>query len=366
MSARHAFRYAGSKLKLAARILEAFPAHFWGHPLLSSGLSQTVDYREPFFGSGAIGLRVIEALPELSRVWINDADPGIAHYWRAVLESPEELIRWILDCHPTVDLYRTLRVRADDATVGGVEAAFITVFLHQCSYSGLGKKAGSPIGGWNQTETFPQYRIDCRWHPERLAKDIRQCHKVLDRLLVTITCGDFTPLFEGIRDPAHTFLYCDPPYVKRGPALYNKSMTTADHERLAAALHRTACPWVLSYDDDPLVRRLYGDCRIDAIDARYTVTNGVQRSSTRPVSSQQELLITALPAKSRPKHSLVVTGRTGYHYQHLSEQSGLPATTIRNRIRRGFSLERALTQPLREKADQVSTAPLHIVRGESR
>jgi DNA adenine methylase len=278
-----------------------------------------LDYREPFFGAGGIGLRVIESLPPGACVWINDADPGIANYWRCIVEHPAALSARIQSCVPTIECYRTCLAQAQDPHLDIVESAFVTVFLHQCSYSGLGKKAGSPIGGWHQGETKPTYDVSCRWRPAKLVADIAHWHRV----------------------PAHTFFYCDPPYVKRGAELYSQAMGQEDHARLAARLLDLPCPWVLSYDDDPLVRRLYNACVIQELAVRYTVAYGTAEQN----ALTHELLI--VPPPSRPRWSLRVTGRTGYRYRALAHAAGLPASTIRNRIRRGWTMEKALQQPRR-------------------
>lgn len=354
MTVPHAFRYPGSKTKLLKQIIPTFPEYFRGHALFSH---HTAEYREPFFGSGAVGLTVLYQLPPESNAWINDGDAGIANYWNAVYSDPKELIERISDCQPTVDLYREYRAMADDPTISVVESAFITIFLHQCSYSGLGKKAGSPIGGWDQTG---DYKIDCRWHHKTLASNIQACHTKLRRLNLKITHGDFEPVFQDITDPDTTFFYCDPPYVKRGPELYAECMSLNDHYRLSALLHGLNSTWVLSYDDDKLIRDLYGDCQIQPIITKYTVTNGV--GIDHGSSPLQELLITPLKPETPRKHggAIIVTGRTGYHYKQLSDASGISRAAIRNRVRRGWSIEEATTIPQRLKKYQMPTTPMEI------
>lgn len=341
-----AFRYPGAKSKIAEQIVRAFPSSFRDGPLFGRA-RYPLDYREPFFGAGGIGLKVIASLPPQSHVWINDADHGIANYWRAVVSSPDELRALIQACQPTVPRYRECLAQAADPALNVVESAFATLFVHQCSYSGLGKMAGSPIGGWKQEEgeTPKRYDVSCRWKPKKLLADITHWHRVFQAHHMRVTCGDFAEVFAEVQHPATTFFYCDPPYVQRGPVLYSQSMTPADHARLAAQLHALRSPWVLSYDDDPLVRQLYHDCRLEPLAVRYIVAQGSADGSKAPVG--HELLITALP---RARWSIVVPGRTGYHYQDLARTSGLPATTIRNRVRRGWPLEQAITQPLRQKS----------------
>lgn len=342
-----AFRYPGAKTKLAQQIVKAFPALFRTGPLFGHGAAP-LDYREPFFGAGGVGLPVIASLPQGSRVWINDADPGIADYWHCVVERPEDLSARVAACTPSVSLYRDCLAQTEDPSLDPVTSAFCTLFLHQCSYSGLGKKAGSPIGGWDQDGTPKVYDVACRWNAPKLVRTIRQWHGVFQLHHVRVTCGDFAQVLTDVSIPERSVVYCDPPYVEQGAALYHIAMTEADHARLAQALHRLPCPWLLSYDDTALVRRLYHDCVITPIPVRYIVAQGAAQG--KETAAVHELLITPAVTAPRPRWSLVVTGRTGYHYAALAQQSGLPASTIRNRVRRGKPLEDALRVPRRPYA----------------
>ena len=91
----------------------------------------------------------------------------------------------------------------------------------------------------------------------------------------TCTCLDFEELF----GPGEAFFYLDPPYVKAGPHLYQVAFTQADHERLAKRLRSEKRPWLLSYDDHPLIHRLYGGwSRIEEVQVGYSI-NGCGKKS---------------------------------------------------------------------------------------
>lgn len=74
-------RYPGSKEKLAADLWRLFPQEatlrLWSH-------CHKWEYREPFFGAGAIGFRILDQLDRRCRVWINDADADIVMLWKSV------------------------------------------------------------------------------------------------------------------------------------------------------------------------------------------------------------------------------------------------------------------------------------------
>jgi DNA adenine methylase len=331
-----AFRYPGAKTKLAQTIRARFPDTFAGTPMAAA-----MEYREPFFGAGGVGLSILPYLPDGTQVWLNDADLGVANYWFSVLHHHQALIAQVQQCStPTVELYTTYLAQAHQDDLDPVTSGFLTLFLHQCSYSGLGKKAGSPIGGWGD-QTAKGYKIDCRWHPQRLVQDIVDVHATLRRLNTRITCGDFAPVLTEMSDPSNTVVYCDPPYVKRGAQLYAKSMEEDDHHRLATLLHQTNSHWILSYDEDHLVRQLYHDCLIEAIKVGYTVTNGARERTS-------ELLITPQAKRRDPWKNGYMIGMThGINFTELSQRSGLREDVIRNRMRRGKTVEQALSIPAR-------------------
>ena len=73
------FRYPGGKSKLKN--------------IISSHLNvySNVEYREPFFGGGGVGMQFISDNPSITNIWINDKDIGVSNLWTAVLRYPEAL-----------------------------------------------------------------------------------------------------------------------------------------------------------------------------------------------------------------------------------------------------------------------------------
>ena len=127
-----------------------------------------------------------------------------------------------------------------------------------------------------------RYRL-CHYNVDTLCSKIYTCNEILTAVSLrndTCTCLDFEELFS----PGDAFFYFDPPYVKAGPQLYQVAFTQADHERLARLLRKESRPWLLSYDDHPLIHRLYGGwSRIAQVEVGCSI-NGCNR--------KKELLIT--------------------------------------------------------------------------
>jgi DNA adenine methylase len=275
-------RYPGSKAKLAKQIVAAFPDEMrfklWAQ-------SADWEYREPFFGAGAVGFRVLDAMPSRSRVVLNDKDLWLVYLWNAVLKRPEELIERIECFHPSADLFYEFKDQDGDKNIDPVEGGFRKLALHQMSVSGFGCKSGGPIGGKDQANA--RYKVDCRWSPQRLCRHVIECHKKMRRFKdLSIKCGDFADVL--LRINPKCFVYLDPPYVGKGEMLYRYSMSEKDHRRLAELVKRLPCAWALSYDDHLLIRSLYSWAEIHEL--KITYSNATLRGEfSRP--KNKEILI---------------------------------------------------------------------------
>jgi DNA adenine methylase len=275
-------RYPGSKAKLYKQIVDCIPDQM--HGVIWSD-QEGWEYREPFFGAGAIGFHVLGNLPCESTVWLNDKDYWLVCLWQTIKSSVGELHERIREYKPNIDDFYAWKEQDGDKSVDPVEAGFRKLALHQMSFSGLGVMAGGPIGGKDQDNA--KYPINCRWNADRLIPNSARLSRVLGRFdRWRFSNLDFGKVIEGAT--SKTFIYLDPPYVVKGPALYQHSMNNDDHARLAGMLKTTRASWVLSYDDCELIRDLYSWANIAVINATYSTATS--RNGKRP--KNQEVLIT--------------------------------------------------------------------------
>ena len=77
-------RYPGGKSKLLKVINSRLQR-------MVAELGPDAEYREPFFGAGAVGLSLLAANPGIKRAWLNDADPAMAALWDVVIHNPTSL-----------------------------------------------------------------------------------------------------------------------------------------------------------------------------------------------------------------------------------------------------------------------------------
>jgi len=270
-------RYPGSKDKLVSELSKLFPSEVL-HPLWSS--AKNWEYREPFFGAGAVGFRLLPHISKSCRVWLNDKDEDLVMLWRTVKDEPKPLCCHVTMFQPSVENFYDFKERDGKADASDSYRGFRKLALHRMSVSGFGVKSGGPIGGRHQNGSA--YTVECRWNPERIKRDVMRLSKVLRRFeSLRITCGDFAPLMEDAGEQC--FVYLDPPYFAKGEQLYRHAMNDADHARLAAILRQATCQWVLSYDDHQRIRELYSWAEFSEL--LITYTNAVT-SSRRPKNKE--------------------------------------------------------------------------------
>lgn len=272
------FRYPGGKKKLSNRIVSRI------NGILDADQS-IVEYREPFFGGGSIGLSLLGLNPCVDHVWINDIDIGLSSLWTSVLKYPEDLKKQVMFFIPSVEAFYSFKSSLTipllvDSQSGIVDAGFKKLAIHQISYSGLGTKSGGPLGGQAQES---KYKVDCRWSPTYICKKIDKLHLLLaNREIKTGGCSSFD--FETLvnNEDAKAVIYLDPPYYIKGNDLYQCSFSEGDHLRLSKALQKTSHKWLLSYDDCPEIRNLYSWAKVEDLTVNYSITGS---------RSKNELLI---------------------------------------------------------------------------
>lgn len=272
-------RYPGSKAKLVQDIRNAMPEWMVGDLWLPP---EGAMYLEPFFGSGAVGLELLEHVNKSIGVWINDADYGMYALWESVYRETFRLVKLVRDFEPTINDFYEMKASDGERSGDLVMDGFKKLALHRMSMSGFGAKSGGPIGGKSQAGG---YTVGCRWNPGSVEQAIYNARETLRKFGdVRITNLHFREVVKAAT--ADCLIYLDPPYYVKGGQLYAHNMCHDEHVELACLLRNTAADWRLSYDDCPEVRDLYAWADFQELEIRYT--NAVT-SKRRP--KNMELLI---------------------------------------------------------------------------
>lgn len=249
-------RYPGGKAKLGPYFAR----------ILATQSTEICTYAEPYAGGAGAGLYLL-AEGYVERLLINDLNPGIAAFWRSILNSADEFIERLEKEEVTIaswHRYRDIYLNPDG--VSDIDLGFATFFLNRCNRSGI--LTARPIGGLEQTG---KWKIDARFNKTNLSGRIRLIQSMAGRIVVTRKHAlDFVTAVSRRVKPV--LLYADPPYLTQGEELYMSAHSWEDHEKLAKALLRTRHPWVLTYDFDERVRALYPRNRC----LRYSISHTAQ------------------------------------------------------------------------------------------
>jgi DNA adenine methylase len=230
-------RYPGGKGRLA-KFVAGLLEHQYPRPNR---------YVEPFAGGAGVGLRLLVD-EYVDEIVINDLNPGIAAFWRAVFKRSDDLLERLATCDVTVNEWLRQREVYMAEPKDDVDLGFALFFLNRTNRSGI--LDGRPIGGYKQTG---QWKIGARFDRRGLAERLRVLSKYGSR--VSVCEIDGIDLIDRHLPDRDSFIYADPPYLGKGDHLYLDTFHWSDHVRLAGLL-RKGGRWLLTYDADP---RITGD-----------------------------------------------------------------------------------------------------------
>ncbi len=249
-------RYPGGKASFAPFIASL---------MKSNGLDG--HYLEPYAGGAGVALELLFH-GHASHVHINDFDPAIHAFWKAVTQESDALLD-LLEVTPiTIDQWFKWRsVLREEIPATLVEQGFATLFLNRANRSGILK--GGVIGGKNQNGT---YKLDARFKKDVLTTRIRKIAQHASH--ISVYCEDALALLKRCSNflPEGSLIYLDPPYYIKGKGLYRNYYEYNDHLAIAQALQSKhfRCPWIVSYDNTAEIREMYQSRKEFSYGLNYT------------------------------------------------------------------------------------------------
>ena len=249
-------RYPGGKGKVAAFVKE----------ILTLNHLEDCHYVEPYAGGAAVALELLFH-GYAKTIHINDLAPGVAAFWRCVLQKPDELNRLIHDARMSIKEWQKQRAIALlPGAPSDLELGFATFYLNRTNRSGI-LRAGV-IGGLAQDGAW---KLDARFNKPALIQRITSIAKLADK--IQFTQLDASDLLAEIEPLEKTFLYLDPPYYGKGKDLYTHFYEPKDHELIAKKVSQLKdIRWIVSYDDVHNISDLYEKYRC----IRYTLSYSAQ------------------------------------------------------------------------------------------
>lgn len=249
--------WQGGKSRLAIPIIERMPEH--------------TAYCEVFAGAAWVLFRKPPSQVEI----LNDINRDLITLYRCVkhhLAAVVEQFRWMLVAREEFDRF----IATPPDVLTDVQRAARFYYLMK---TGFGAKVHKPTFGCSATQP-PRINL------LRIEEDLSAAHLRLSRVL--IECRPYADVLERYDKPG-TLFYLDPPYwdceADYGPGLFGRE----DFTRLAELLATRKGRFILSLNDTPGVREVFGNFRIEAVRTTYSINKG----ATKPVG---EVLITNFKA----------------------------------------------------------------------
>ncbi|MCM2340455.1 DNA adenine methylase [Rhodoferax sp.] len=231
--------WLGGKSRLADRIIDLIPQH--------------TAYCEVFAGAAWVLFKKPESKVEI----INDINRELVTLYRCVkhhLPALVEQFRWMLVARDEFD--RFLKTPAD--TLTDIQRSARFYYLAKAAF---GARVNKPTFGIAASGA-PRLNL------LRLEEDLSEAHLRLSR--VYIECRPYQDVIDRFDKPG-TFFYIDPPYWGCENDYGKELFSREDFTRLAAQLAGVKGKFILSLNDTPGVRDVFGGFNLMQVNTRYSV-----------------------------------------------------------------------------------------------
>lgn len=264
------FRYPGGKAFLTDLIEQRLGA-----------LSKKIEtYVEAFAGGAGAAMNLLRR-GAVERIVLNDLDIRVYSAWRAILHENSRFLDELRTVSVDLTSWHRYRAIVDAPTDEySFELGFATYFINRTSRAGIVSGSG-PIGGYQQDGAW---KIDARFYRETMLRRCIWIGENAGRILIQHEPAlSFLRKCSASLSPENCFYFIDPPYVAAGSRLYFDGMSIADHMSLAHfLLSNNLRHWMLTYDNNELVRKLYRTRNPTLLEVGY---------SLRHTRKENELLV---------------------------------------------------------------------------
>lgn len=215
-------------------------------------------YVEGFAGAAHVFFRRPPAESEV----LNDLNRDIVTLYRVLQWHLDEFVRYFRWALVSRDEFDRLN-RTEPDTLTDIQRAARFFYLQKCAFG------GRPTSRTLGTSTQKPPRLNLL----RIEEDLSAAHLRLARVLI-----ENLPWQECLRryDRPHTLFYLDPPYYGcedyYGKGLFGREQFA----ELAEALARIEGAFVLSLNDCPEVRELFGAFHLQPLQVRYSVSHQIE------------------------------------------------------------------------------------------
>jgi len=251
--------YYGGKYELSRKLVPMLPPH--------------IRYFEPFFGGGSMFFRKEPASWNV----LNDIDNDLINLYISLAEKYDkfiEYVSWLPRSRKLHELYKEEFQKSSSYDIPDYKKAAHYFYIIRNSFNNV------PLG------TFSK---DTYWGTN-IIRELRMSKDKLNR--ATIENLDFVALVERyspLRDG--DLFYFDPPYVvAEKKKYYRNNFNYEQHNQLSDICNKIndeGGKFLISYDDKPEIRELYGNFNLDTVETKYMGANAEFRGRVK-----KELVIT--------------------------------------------------------------------------
>lgn len=217
-------------------------------------------YAEPFVGMGGVFFR--RPTRPAAEV-INDFNQEVANFFRILREHYVpfvELMRYRL----TVRAEFERLVKVPPHTLTDLQRAVRFLYLQRTTFGG--KVKGQTFG------VSPG--VAARFDVTKLVPMLEDLHSRLAGVIIeSLPYADFIARY----DRPGTLFYCDPPYWGTEDYYGKELFSRDDFEKLAAALARIKGRFILSVNDVPGTRKVFGRFKIKPVRVNYSANGKAQK-----------------------------------------------------------------------------------------
>lgn len=229
-------------------------------------------YVEPFAGGAGLAIKLL-LKGDVKRIVLNDIDPAIYFFWKAVLYNTEKFCEYIDSSELSVAEWNKQKdIFKKGFNNNELEFAFSVFYLNRTNVSGI--LHGGIIGGKEQKG---RYKIDARFNKENLKQRIKTI--ALHKNNIVLFNLDAIELISGgyLESYRKILINFDPPYVNKGSQLYKNSFKTNDHISLFNCINKCKKKWIVTYDVCDFIDEIYSDYRKQLINVTYSVKNKAKK-----------------------------------------------------------------------------------------
>ncbi len=229
--------WIGGKKLLRKEIIKRFPKEDF------------TKYVEVFGGAGWVLFDKVQSKKQLEV--FNDIDGNLINLYRCIkfhADAVQKELDWILSSREVFTDYKAM---IDNNIGTDIQKAAMYLYLVKVSYGAARRTYGAKTGINNTKEILLEIQ-------KRLSAVIIE-NKSYEKIIKSY-------------DSADTLFYLDPPYYK-AERHYDLQFTVEDHEKLAKILKEIRGRFILSYNNDSYIKKLYKGLYIEEIERNNNLSN---------------------------------------------------------------------------------------------